>query len=261
MAIGIQKAPIWKRISALLFDIMLVVSLALVFLIGMSVFMNFDKHSEVLQDRLTYFEQVYEIPEYTEEQFNALTDTQKADYNQLQENAMRAFFEDEIASSAMMKLFTLVLISISVSLLLAYITVFFLLALPFKNGQTLGKKSFGLAVMRTNGVKVTQPVLFIRTVVGLFVIETLFPIMLLALTVVKFLGMIGVITPILLLILQFGVMVYTPTNSSIHDLLCDTVVVDMASQEIFESEEELIEYKKRAAVRKAAETEGETEKA
>ncbi len=257
MALGIQKAPVWKRISAFLFDIMLVISLALVFLIGFSTFLNFDKYSDTLTSKLTSYEQQYEVPTYTDEEFEKLTEEQKAEFNALQDTALTAFFQDELVSDTITELIMVVVIAASISLLLAYVVVFFLLALPFKNGQTLGKKSFGLAVMRTNGVRVTNQVLFIRTVVGMFVIETLFPLLLLSLTVVRFLGTIGVITPILLLILEFGVMIYTPTNSTIHDLLSDTVVVDMASQEIFESEEELIAYKKRVAAQKAAEQEGQ----
>ena len=61
--------------------------------------------------------------------------------------------------------------------------------------------------------------------------------------------------PILLGLLNLGVIIYTPTNSTIHDLLCDTVVVDIASQEIFETEEELLEHKKRLAAEKAMQAE------
>ena len=58
------------------------------------------------------------------------------------------------------------------------------------------------------------------------------------------LGLIGIVMLFLLLVLQIGVMIYTKTNSSIHDLLSDTVVVEYASQQIFETEEDLIAYKK-----------------
>jgi hypothetical protein len=69
MSLGIQKAPVWKRISAFLFDIMLVISLALVFLIGFSTFLNFDKYSDTLTSKLTSYEQQYEVPTYTDEEF------------------------------------------------------------------------------------------------------------------------------------------------------------------------------------------------
>ena len=59
------------------------------------------------------------------------------------------------------------------------------------------------------------------------------------------LNIVGIIVLALFFILQIGVMIATQTNSSIHDLLSDTVVVDFASQQIFDSEEELIAYKQK----------------
>ena len=41
-------------------------------------------------------------------------------------------------------------------------------------------------------------------------------------------------------ILQVAMLIVTKTNSSIHDLLADTVVVDYVSQQIFETQEDLI---------------------
>ena len=252
---SIQKAPVWKRISACIFDIMLVVSLTLVFLLALSAVMNFDGYSATLKEHWAQYQQQFQLPSYTQAELDGLTETQKAEFNALQNQVLTAFFQDAEVSATIIAFATALVISLSISLLLAYVIVYFLIALPFKNGQTLGKKSFGLAVMRTNGVKVSNSVLLIRAIVGMFVIETLFPLLLLALTVVRFLGAIGVIMPILLGLLNLGVIIYTPTNSTIHDLLCDTIVVDIASQEIFETEEELLEHKKRLAAEKAMQTE------
>ena len=53
---------------------------------------------------------------------------------------------------------------------LAFLVWYFILPLLFGYGRTLGKKIFGLAVIRTNLVKVSNPVLFVRTIVGMFAI-------------------------------------------------------------------------------------------
>ena len=47
-------------------------------------------------------------------------------------------------------------------------------------------------------------------------------------------------------------MVFTRTNSAIHDLLAGTVVVDKTSQTIFRTTEDLIAFKKQAAAEQAA---------
>ena len=63
---------------------------------------------------------------------------------------------------------------------------------------------------------------------------------------------IGPIVVILLGILEIVVMVATKTNSSVHDLISDTVVVDMASQQIFDTIEEMENYQAQLAAEKAA---------
>lgn len=106
----------------------------------------------------------------------------------------------------------------------------------------MGKKIFGIAVIRTNCVKVSTPVLFIRTVIGMYAIETMMPLALLIMIWFNMMGIVGLITIGLLGILQVGVMITTHTNSCIHDLLTDTVVVEFMSQQIFDTQEDLMQF-------------------
>jgi uncharacterized RDD family membrane protein YckC len=72
-----------------------------------------------------------------------------------------------------------------------------------------------------------------------------------------FYGMIGLLGTIilgLLLLLQLILLLATKRNAVIHDLLADTVVVDFASQMIYDTEEDLIAAKKQAAAEKANKT-------
>ena len=50
--------------------------------------------------------------------------------------------------------------------------------------------------------------------------------------------------------LQIILMITTQTNSCIHDVLAKTVAVDMASQMIFDSEEQMIAYKNKVHAEK-----------
>ena len=87
--------------------------------------------------------------------------------------------------------------------------------------------------------------LFARTILGKFAIETMVPVYII---LMMFFGAIGVTGPailILLIILQTLVLIVTSTNSAIHDLIAKTVTVDLASQKIFENEKELIEWKEK----------------
>ena len=54
-----------------------------------------------------------------------------------------------------------------------------------------------------------------------------------------------------ILLLQVILYFATRTHSPIHDLMAGTVVVDTASQRIFASDEDRIEYFKRVAAEKA----------
>ena len=89
--------------------------------------------------------------------------------------------------------------------------------------------------------------------------ETMVPVLLVTMIYFGVLGSVGTITIGLLLVLQVSVMVATQTNSSIHDLLSDTVVVDYSSQKIFESQEALIAFKEEEHAKEvAAQREQET---
>ena len=88
--------------------------------------------------------------------------------------------------------------------------------------------------------------MFIRTVLGKFTIETMIPVIILVMISFNSIGVIGILTLAAILILEIVLLIVTHTNSMIHDVLAKTVVVDMASQMIFDSEEDMLAYKKKA---------------
>ena len=240
MSVGLQKANFWKRFSAFLFDIIFVVTLAVGLAAVLSLAFGYTNYSAKLQEYYTEYELKYAIDlDITEEAFNALSASQQEAYR----TASQLFSQDERVLSVYYAMFYLSLAIAAISILISVLVVYFLVPLFFKNGQTLGKKIFGLAVMRTNCVKISNFVLFARTVFGLYTIEIMVPVLLITMIYFNVLGIVGTITIGLLLILEIVVMCITQTNSSIHDLLADTVVVEMSSQQIFETEEALIAYK------------------
>ena len=140
----------------------------------------------------------------------------------------------------------------SFGILAGYGIMEFAIPLILKNGQTLGKKIFGIAVMHTSFIKISGPMLFARTILGKFAIETMVPVYIL---IMMFFGAIGVVGPailILIAVLQIAVLIFTNTNSAIHDLLSKTVTVDLMSQKIFENEDELLKWKEQMHAEKAA---------
>ena len=240
-----------------MFDGVLLFVLALAFLIGFNAAFRVDAKIDKLEAYRTQYATEYGIDlDIKQEDYDKFTDEEKKAYDETYLKVNEAMSKDEAIMELNGNIITSVATSISLGLLLATATLYFVVPLCFKQGRTLGKKIFGLAVVRTNGVKLTNPILFARSLIGFYAIELMFPLILTALTLLGVLGAIGFITIGLFLILQIGVMLYTKkTNSCIHDLLTDSVVVDMASQQIFETQEERTEFDKAEAARKAAEKE------
>ena len=52
----------------------------------------------------------------------------------------------------------------------------FVIPLFFKNGQTVGKKVFGLCLVKKNSVRIKNVQLFVRTLLGKFAIELMVPL-------------------------------------------------------------------------------------
>ena len=78
------------------------------------------------------------------------------------------------------------------------------------------------------------------------------PVLIIIMIYFNSIGVIGAAIPLLIVALELILLAATRTNSLIHDLLANTVAVDMASQMIFDSEEAMIEYKKKLHAEKAA---------
>ena len=242
MRFELQKADIWKRISAFMFDSVMIVMVAVGLAAIFSLFLNYGEHYRVLEDTEKEYSEKYGIDlEITAAEYDKLSDEEKQKY----ELADAEFAKDERAIYAYNMLLNLSLIVLTLSLLLAYIGLELVVPIFFKHGRTLGKKIFGLAVMRTNGVKLGGQAHFIRVIIGKYTMETMVPVYLLLMILFGNLGVVGTGILILFVILEIFTMAYTKTRSTIHDLVSDCVVVDMASQMIFESEDELMAYKTR----------------
>lgn len=84
--------------------------------------------------------------------------------------------------------------------------------------------------MRTDSVRVKPIAMLIRTLLGKYTIETMAPLLIIFLILFGSLGTVGLIMLAALALLQIVLIAATHTNSAIHDILAQTVVVDMESQ-------------------------------
>lgn len=259
-SIPLQKANFWKRISAWLLDFILLTIVATGLAAVVSAVLNYDgvfaTYSAKIESYYDEYESKYGIDlNITEEQYNALSPEEKTTFDAVAKEASNALAADVEAQRLYQMLYNLTIVIVAISLFFSCLILYFIVPLFFSHGQTLGKKIFGLAVMRTNCVKASNPVLFIRAMIGLYAMETMVPVLMILMIYFGMLGLTGVIVLLLLFVLQVGVLIATKTNSSIHDLLTDTVVIDFASQEVFDTEEDLIARKQQLHEEEVAQSE------
>lgn len=251
MIYDLQKASMTKRLSACLLDFFVLCLIAVGVMALVYDLVGYDAKAAELQTYYDEYEEKYGIStDISSEEYNALSEADRAKYDA----ASEAFGRDERVLNSYSILINLTIVITSFSILVSYIVTDIVFPLFFKNGQTLGKKIFNIAVMRTDGVKISGFQLFVRAILGKFTIETMVPVLLIMMTLFGIMGSVAVIVVVLLLILEIAVMVITKTNSAIHDLFAVTVTVDLESQKIFDSEADLIEYKKMIAEKKAQES-------
>lgn len=249
MVYDLQKAGLMKRISAWVLDLILLSVLAVGFAWIISDIVGFDEHSVKLENYYNQYETEYGTSfEYSQEEYMALSEEERAAYDA----AYEAMIADEDVVYTYNLVLQLTLLLISLGIFLAVLVLEFLIPLWLRNGQTVGKKIFGLAVMRTNGVRIGAVSLFIRAILGKYTIETMIPVFIITMWLLSILGFEGTIVLGVILLVQLVLLITTPTNSLIHDKLSDSVVVDMSSQMIFASEAERLEYQQRLAAEDAS---------
>ena len=237
-----QKANMWKRISAALLDLILLITVIAGMALLLSAVMDYDGYMDRMNAKYDEYETRYGLSfDITAEDYRALSPEEKAVYDE----ANAAFGQDEEAIYLQSMLFNNALIIVIFSILISYLLLEFMVPLIFKNGQTLGKKIFGIGVMRVDGVRVTPVLMFARTVLGKCTVETLVPVLIVIMILFGMMGFFGTLLILGLLLLQIVLVAATRARTPIHDLLAQTVTVDFASQMIFDTPEDMLAYKKR----------------
>lgn len=245
----LQKASMWKRISAWLFDSILLGIVAVLCAWLLSMALGFDGHMTRLEEKYAHYSEAYGVEfDMTLTEYENMS---QEEINKL-DTAYAALSGDQDAVYAYNMVVQQTLLITTMGILFAFLLLEFFIPLWLKNGQTLGKKVFGIALMRTEGIRVNGVCLFIRTILGKYTIETMVPVLLILMIFLGSLGLAGTIVIGLILLLQLGLVMFTSNRALIHDCLATTVVIDLASQMIFDTKEDLIAYKQKVHAEKAA---------
>lgn len=249
MIYDLQKASFLKRAAAWLLDAILVTILAVGVAYLLSVAFGYDKYSDTVSDSYDRYEAEYGVSfEASQEEYLSWTPEQQKNYDE----AYDALIADQDAMYAYSMVVNLSMVIASLSLLISSMGLDFVVPLLFKEGRTVGKRIFGLCVIRTDCVKMRPVQLFVRTLLGKFAVETMIPIYLIMMIFWGIVGLGGTLVLVLLLLVEIILLIATRRNAAIHDLLAGTVVADYTSQMIFDSSEALLAYQKRIHAEQAA---------
>ncbi|MDE6201164.1 MAG: RDD family protein [Clostridiales bacterium] len=267
----LRKTGIVRRASASLLDVILLVVLATGFMFILSLICNYsdqEKLSNKYYNEWEGFRKTYvaEVAAYygfdykaTDSDYTITKDGKKSSLDELTGVLVDSKGEDAATKTAYdafkeltpaekvnwqyRYVYNLLFMMTSVGILLSYITLEFILPIIFKNGQTVGKKVFGICLVRPNCVKITNISLFARTILGKYAIETMFPVLLVFLFIFGGLGILALILLAALALLNIVLFFATKNRTPIHDLIACTVAADMRTQMIFQTEDELVEKK------------------
>lgn len=242
MYFDLQKASMLKRISALILDGILIMILATGFGFAISAIIGYDKEYSELETCYTAYETEYGVRmDLTDEEYLAMDEAEQAHY----EEVYRIMAEDEEVTYHYTMVMDMTLVILSFGVLLAVAVTDFIIPLILKNGQTVGKKIFGLGLMQNDQTKVLTMSLAVRTFLGKYTVEIMIPLLLAIMIFFGFIGIGGTIGMALIIVAQLALLIATPTNAAIHDLISQTVVVDFKSQMIFDNLEHKKQYEKK----------------
>ena len=236
----LQKASLLKRFSAFLLDFILMTIALTGFAFLISVVTGYGSHIDTITEKRAYYEEKYSVDfDIDPEDYYAMPENEQSEID----DAYEIFYNDKEVIYAYNMTFNLTLIMITLSTCLSFLLLEFAIPMILKNGQTVGKKIFGIGIVHVNGVKMRGVALFARTLLGKCTIEVLVPVMILFTMLFGQGGVVGIAVLGLILVLEIFVFFKDKLHTPIHDVLSHTVCVDLASQMIFETEDELIAYK------------------
>ena len=243
---SLNKASLLKRIAAFIIDIILVIIIATGVGTLVSKVVDYDSHYAKLEEKYIEHGMYIPNPEYKEGEPEYIAcEIQFTEKGEVVSNdpcyaAMNSFAKDEEAVRYSDLCDTLVLMILSVSCLIGVVIIDFVIPLLFKNGQTLGKKIMHIGLIGNDGIKIRPWMLFARTIIGRFAIETMVPLYCVLFLFVNITGgLVGILVLIILAIIELACLGFTKNHCAIHDIAGGTVVIDIDSQFIPKNRVEL----------------------
>ena len=240
----IQKASLWKRIAAGILDVILLVVLATGVCWALSAALDYSQWFERSEEIRAEYTQKFDLPEeLTQEYLDQLTPEEYEAYLEKVRLADEAVKQDKEAFRVFSLVVNLSLLIASGGILLSMLLLEFIVPLILGNGQTVGKKVFALCLIRNDSVKINTLQLFTRFLLGKFAVGVMIPVYSVIMILLNVVNPPLLLLAIAILVAQVICVAATRNNCLLHDLMAGTVVVDIASQTVFATVDDLIAYK------------------
>ena len=235
--------------AAWLLDMILLAVLVVGAASVISALMDYDGMAQELQAVYTDYETRYGVEnlQINQAEYEALDEAERVKF----ETAINAMNEDADAIGLYSQIINTTILIATFGLLAGVLIMEFIIPLILKNGQTVGKKCFGIGLIREDGVQISVMQLFVRSLLGKYTVCSMLPAYLLILLFTGSLGLAGLIVLLGLLITHLCLMAFSQYHGGIPDRMAGTVQVDLASQKVFKSTEDLLEYTKRIHAERA----------
>ena len=249
MGVDLQKASIWKRIAAWFLDLILVAMLAVGCGALFSVILGYNDYNQTLDSGCAAYEAQYGVTfDITQEAYLGMSEQTRQNYDK----AYEALVADEAVVYAYNMMVNLSVLITTLSLLVSMMILEFVVPLLLKNGQTIGKKAFGIGLVRSDCVKVSTLQLFVRALFGKYTIGAMIPVYIALMVFWGILNFSGTVMLFGLALAQLICVGVTRNNCGIHDLMAGTAAVDLACQKVFQNREDMLNYVKRIHAERAA---------
>ena len=252
MDLDIQRASMWKRISAWLFDSILMISVVVLVAYVLSGIFHYDQHNARLNAAYEKYQAQFDVEFGRPEAAEDATDEEKEAYKQRYAEAEVALKADPEAIDAYGEVSNLVLLIPTISLFVAMLLMEFIIPMLLKNGQTLGKKIFSLGVVRVDAVKMSGVQTFVRAILCKYTVGLMIPLYMLIFFLLGIMGGIAVLLAFGLMLVQLLCPLFNRDHRGLHDLLSGTVTVDLPSQKVFKDAQERLDYMKKVHAENAA---------
>ena len=224
IVLDLQRASMWKRLSAALFDSIILFTVIVGMALLLSTVFNYDGYVIRLNELEQKYGEEFGVDlDITAEEMKELSEEERKVY----EAADQAFAADPDVVYTYNMMLSMAVVIVTFSILLGFLLMEFLVPLLWGNGQTFGKKLFGIGVMRADSVRLPTILLFARTVLGKFTIGTMIPVYVVIMIVFGRLGLFGTVVIGALFLVQAILFFGTHEHTPIHDKLAGTVTVDL----------------------------------